>query len=106
MTIAFQIDAADNVATLLGDAEREVTLGGAQTTPLSLAEPIAQGHKVAVRPIACGEPVMKFGTTIGTASAAIATGAWVHLHNCRSLFDERSGDFDLTTGAAGDIRYD
>ncbi|APH70314.1 UxaA family hydrolase [Aquibium oceanicum] len=39
------------------------------------------GHKIAARPIALGEPVMKFGQIIGFASKPIEPGDWVHEHN-------------------------
>lgn len=106
MTSAFQIHAADNVATLLGDAEDRVSLRGEAAGDVALLRPIALGHKVAVRDIAAGEAVVKFGIPIGTASTAITRGDWVHLHNCTSGFDERSGDFDVITGAGKDMRYD
>lgn len=44
-------------------------------------QPVELGHKMAVRPIARGKPVRKFGQTIGFASADIAPGDWVHTHN-------------------------
>jgi hypothetical protein len=106
VTTAFQIHAADNVATLLGDAEDRVALRGEAAGDVALLRPIALGHKVAVADIPAGEAVVKFGIPIGTASTAIARGDWVHLHNCTSGFDERSGDFDVITGAGKDMRYD
>ena len=107
MAQAFQIHGADNVATLLADAEPgTVELRGvAARVALDLGERVALGHKIAVRPIAAGEEVIKFGVTVGVASSAIAEGEWVHLHNCHSRFDERSGDFDAVTGEAKDTRY-
>lgn len=39
-------------------------------------------HKIALAPIAAGEPVIKCGTFIGIASADIAAGDHVHTHNC------------------------
>jgi hypothetical protein len=106
VSIAFQIHAADNVATLLGDAEDSVSLRGEAAGDVVLLRPIALGHKVAVADIAAGAAVVKFGIPIGTASTTIARGDWVHLHNCASGFDERSGDFDVITGAGKDMRYD
>ena len=43
---------------------------------------IPAGHKVAVRAIADGEPIRRYGQIIGFASAAIAPGEHVHVHNC------------------------
>ena len=45
-------------------------------------ERIPAGHKVAVRPIAAGEPVRRYGQIIGFASRAIAPGQHVHVQNC------------------------
>ena len=104
MTSAFRIHPNDNVATLLGDGEGAVTLVGGDAVALN--EPVALGHKVALTDIAVNEPVVKFGIPIGHASVAIRAGDWVHLHNCTSRFDERSGGFDVVTGAAKDMAYD
>ncbi|WP_447725190.1 UxaA family hydrolase [Sphingomonas koreensis] len=104
MTTAFRIHPHDNVATLLGDGEDAVTVIGGEA--IALNEPVAMGHKVALADIAVGEAVVKFGIPIGHAGTAIRRGDWVHLHNCTSRFDERSGGFDLVTGAAKDMAYD
>lgn len=45
------------------------------------------GHKIAIAPITAGGPVLKFGFPIGTATAAIATGAHVHSHNLATALD-------------------
>ena len=49
---------------------------------VAAAERIPAGHKVAVRPIAVGEPVRRYGQIIGFASHAIAPGHHVHVQNC------------------------
>lgn len=101
---AFRIHPDDNVATLLGDADEAVMIvGGGE---VALRELVALGHKVALADIAEGAAVVKFGIPIGTASMSIRAGDWVHLHNCASRFDERSGGFDVATGAAKDMSYD
>lgn len=104
----FQIHEDDNVATALDDlAPGPVCArGGAEQWSIEAVEPIAAGHKIALTAIGEGEPIVKFGIAIGFAKEPIAAGAWVHLHNCRSTFDERSGTLDLETGAALDTRYE
>lgn len=104
MSAAFVIHPLDNVATLLGDAGDRVTLNDGREVRLAAA--VAHGHKVALADIPGGAAVVKFGIPIGVASADIARGDWVHLHNVESRYDERSGGFDVVTGAAGDMRYD
>jgi altronate dehydratase len=77
------ISERDNVATALEpiDAGREVRAG---TATVVAAEAIPRGHKLAVRAIRAGEPVVKYGSPIGTASADIPAGAHVHTHNVAS----------------------
>jgi len=105
---AFQVHAQDNVATLLGEAAAGAPLeivGSARPTGLAAREKIEMGHKVALATIPEGAPVTKFGVVIGIATRPIAPGEWVHLHNCRSQLDERSGHFDVHTGEPGDNAY-
>ena len=99
---AFQVHAQDNVATLLSEVAQgaEVTVvGPAGRRELTARENIALGHKIALALISEGEAVTKFGVVIGIATRRIEPGEWVHLHNCRSQLDERSGSFDVQTGA-------
>ncbi|RJX34880.1 MAG: altronate dehydratase [Desulfarculus sp.] len=44
-------------------------------------DPIPAGHKVAMRDIAAGAPVRKYGQIIGFASQSIPAGGHVHTHN-------------------------
>jgi altronate dehydratase small subunit len=108
MIAAFQVHPDDNVATLLADAAGEAVkiIGAAQDTTVVPLAPIALGHKIALRDIAAGEPVIKYGVPIGMAVRDIRRGEWLHLQNCRSLVDERSAGFDVETGAATDTAYE
>jgi altronate dehydratase small subunit len=42
------------------------------------------GHKLARRPIAANDRVLKYGAPIGSMKAAVARGEHVHMHNLRS----------------------
>lgn len=55
---------------------------------LVLKEDIMQGHKFALRDIAKGEPIVKYGAAIGNASEAISKGAWIHTHNMKTGLGE------------------
>lgn len=55
--------------------------GAPVTGGVAAAEAIPAGHKVAVRAIDAGEPVLKYGQIIGTATQPIAAGAHVHVQN-------------------------
>ena len=46
------------------------------------AQRIPAGHKAAIRPIAKGEAIRRYGQIIGFASEDIASGRHVHVHNC------------------------
>ncbi|MBL8550565.1 MAG: altronate dehydratase [Hyphomonadaceae bacterium] len=51
---------------------------------------IPAGHKLAVRAIATGEPIIKYGQIIGFAASPIAPGDHVHVHNVEMRAFERS----------------
>jgi altronate dehydratase small subunit len=90
---ALVISPLDNVATALEPLERGRTIRYGDAT-IALIEAIPRGHKVALRPIASGEAVVKYGNAIGTASSNIAAGAHVHTHNVASA----RGRGDLASG--------
>ncbi len=84
MKKALQIHPSDTVAVALSP------LGAGETVELGeksvvLAQDVPAGHKFALRPIARGEAVLKYGQPIGKATADIPTGAHVHTHNLRTL---------------------
>ena len=60
--------------------------------PLDNVEVREDGHKYAIRPIAEGEDVVKYGMPIGHATRAIAPGEHVHSHN-------------LATNLSGTLEY-
>ena len=79
----------DNVATALrplpaGHTLHLTAVPGHTPLTLTLPEPVALCHKFALRDIAEGEVVTKYGQAIGRASRAIGAGAHVHVHNLRS----------------------
>ena len=49
---------------------------------VTTVERIPAGHKVAIRPIAVGEPIRRYGQIIGFATVPIAPGQHVHTQNC------------------------
>ena len=83
MKAALVISDHDNVATALEvlDAGRTLDLAGRRVL---VAERIPSGHKVALVAIAAGDPILKYGSPIGLATAPIAAGTHVHTHNVAS----------------------
>ena len=84
-----RIHPSDNVAVALEDvaAGETLSVGG---SALVAAEDVARGHKLALRDIPAGVPVVKYGCAIGVAKADIARGAWVHVHNVRTALSENA----------------
>ena len=50
---------------------------------LDVTQPVPLGHKVALRDIAAGEQVVKYGVPIGRATQDIHQGDHVHVHNLK-----------------------
>ena len=82
------LNGADNVATSLVPLEArsriEVELNGESRT-ITVLDAIPFGHKLAIRHLAVGDDVLKYGEVIGRASEAIEPGRWVHVHNVESV---------------------
>ena len=105
--ICFQIESKDNVCVALADLlPRKVRVNGSPGIKwLEIRQPVRQGHKVAICDIPAGGDIIKYDIVIGQAIKEIRQGEWVHLHNCKSLYDERSSTLDVATGAPTDTKY-
>lgn len=84
---AIRLAKEDNVATVL----RAVSAGeavrvrfGPDVTILRAADAIPMCHKIGLVAIGDGQMVVKYGQSIGRATAPVAAGAHVHVHNLRS----------------------
>jgi arabinonate dehydratase len=75
---ALRLNASDNVVI----AVDEFPAGATAFPGVTARERIPRGHKMAVAPIERDAPIRKFGQIIGFASMPIASGEWVHEHNC------------------------
>ncbi len=77
---------ADNVAVVVSPLKTDTVIATGQGSIIS-KEPIAPGHKIALRAISSGEQIFKYGEVIGHATQDIPEGAWVHVHNLIPDFD-------------------
>lgn len=82
-------DPEDDVAVLVtdlkaGDIASAVTLDGKPVATVKLIEDIPLGHKVALRDLAAGKPLIKYGRSIGRVLQDIRAGAHVHTHNIKT----------------------
>ena len=78
------INPRDNVAVALRNLRlgEQTAAGGMESFPAT--EDIPASHKIALRDIAAGEEIIKYGETIGVSTADIKKGAWAHTHNIES----------------------
>jgi altronate dehydratase small subunit len=78
------LNARDNVATSLVDLKSGIIIKlkvGEETRSIKLIKDIPFGHKFSISRIDLHEPVIKYGETIGIATANIDPGDYVHIHN-------------------------
>jgi len=88
--LALVANPCDNVATLLSACEKQcpallIDSTLQQLGSMIVIEPVPIYHKMAIRVIAAGEPIIKFGEAMGVASQAIDPGCHVHVHNVGSF---------------------
>ncbi|MFB2864353.1 UxaA family hydrolase [Aeromonas sp. MdU4] len=87
MQAVIRIHPTDNVLVSL----RDLTAGEVieyQGSTLTLGPPLARGHKIALAPLAQGDPIIKYGLPIGHATTTIAPGEHVHHHNLATNLNE------------------
>ena len=85
----------DDVAVVIqdvtkGDDVRVVTLESTEMGLVRAIENIPLGHKIALRDMAEGKEVIKYGRAIGRTTKNVAKGAHVHTQNVRSIRWEAS----------------
>jgi altronate dehydratase small subunit len=82
------VDVRDNVATSVQPLARGEVLEVREGDPAArvvINDDIPSGHKFALVAIGVDDPVVKYGETIGVASAAISPGDRVHVHNVEGV---------------------
>ncbi len=92
--LAAQDDVATALVPLAAGADVTLSCGAVQRT-VTACEPIPVGHKFAVRALASGLRIRKYGEFIGRTTRDVPAGAHVHVHNLastavRSAHDERA----------------
>lgn len=71
-----KVDSRDNVAVVVEPAG--LRNGQRTRDGITAIEDIPQGHKIALVDLAEGEPVIRYGETIGYAIRTIAGGSWIN----------------------------
>ena len=79
----FRINEADNVAVAIEAvaAGTKVTVAGEEIVAVT---EVPAGHKMALRDLAEGEAVIKYGCPIGTVKMSVRKGEWLHVHNIKT----------------------
>ncbi|HEX8012734.1 MAG TPA: UxaA family hydrolase [Casimicrobiaceae bacterium] len=84
---ALAIHPDDDVAVVLRDLAAGETVAvrrGGAVHRVAVCDAIPLGHKLALRALSAGTTIRKYGESIGAATADIAAGAHVHIHNMAS----------------------
>ncbi|MBQ4162967.1 MAG: altronate dehydratase [Parabacteroides sp.] len=93
-----KINEVDNVAVAISDDLKKGEVITFDGRPITLHEDIQSGHKFAIKEIAAGEDVIKYGYPIGHAIHEIKAGEWVHSHNLKTnLNDDLEYAYDHKT---------
>jgi altronate hydrolase len=71
----------DTVAVALKDIRQAESVRLPDGTTFPALVDIPYSHKVALKDIAPGEHILKYGEIIGEAKTGIRKGDWVHAHN-------------------------
>jgi altronate hydrolase len=117
MRRTIKIHASDNVAVALTSLGSGVRIADGYAEVITSSE-IPRGHKVALADLDLGQPVIKYGFSIGKATQRIHSGGWIHTHNLETALGQnveyrylpgqanvglRS---EMNTTAASDLRRD
>ncbi|MGV9204206.1 MAG: UxaA family hydrolase [Promethearchaeia archaeon] len=82
---------ADNSATATNNIPKGSNIK-IRELELKINEDIQIGHKFALKDIAKGEYIKKYGKIIGVATENIQKGGWIHTHNITSRYLEEVND--------------
>ncbi|WP_419229120.1 UxaA family hydrolase [Gordonia sp. CPCC 205515] len=77
------LDQRDNIAVAIADLHAG-DVASLDRDEITLRNDVARGHKVALRRLAVGDDIIRYGEAVGAASAAIEVGEHVHVHNVLS----------------------
>ena len=90
LKLALKVDDLDNVATIFANGivdgmQVEMRDKKGISEIITVKGDVPYGHKIAVADIDKGQPIMKYGESIGRASCDIKNGDYVHVHNLDAM---------------------
>lgn len=83
---AIRIHPGDNVAVAI-----RPLVAGETAAHVVVRDDVPAGHKLALRDLEQGEPVVKYGFPIGATTQPVPAGSWVHSHNMRTQLEGMAG---------------
>lgn len=90
---AVRLHSDDDVAIAKINLVPGQTLRLSEGQTITIAQTIPSGHKFALRPVPAGQAIRRYGQIIGSASADIAPGEHVHVHNVTVHVFERADEW-------------
>jgi altronate dehydratase len=102
MSRVLHINPEDNVVHALSPLSPGQTVEVEDVRVIVRSE-IPIGHKLAIRAIPRGEPVVKYGHVIGHALEDIQAGDYVHVHNVKDPISNWKAQYGLPEGG-GKVR--
>ncbi len=81
---AVLINEKDNVVVAIKAIKSGEALVGVAGVAVRANADVMKNHKVAIKAVAAGSPIVKYGESIGLASKDVAAGDWVHTHNLKA----------------------
>jgi hypothetical protein len=76
----------DNVGVAVREVAAGETARAVTGQSVEANEPIPLAHKIALKPIARGDKIVRLGMPVGVATSDIAAGELVHVHNVASQY--------------------
>ncbi len=92
MTDFIHINPRDNVVVALRPIAKGTVYAG-DGYAVTAATDIPQGHKMTLKALSEGDQVIKYGFSIGHATAPVGAGEWIHTHNMRTNLE---GEMEYT----------
>jgi len=83
-----KINDNDNVVVALQTLPQGTVITLEDGATVTAVEEIPAGHKMAIKDIAEGSEVVKYGYRIGNAKEDIKIGAWIHTHNVKTALGD------------------
>ncbi len=87
MQQTIKIHESDNVAVAVRPLRADTRIADSFPAVVTASE-IPRGHKIALADLEIGQPIIKYGFTIGRTTQKICSGDWIHTHNLETTLGQ------------------